>query len=51
MDPYIKAYLVLAGLMVLSAVLVIAHCLATDERYLSGNWRDDDELPNELPRD
>ena len=45
MDPYIKAYLVLAGLMVLSAVLVIAHCLATDEKYLSDNWRDDDELP------
>lgn len=44
MDPYVKAYLVLAGLMVLSAVLVIAHCLATDERYLKNTWGDDDEL-------
>ena len=47
MDPYIKAYLVLGGLMVLSTVLVIAHCLATDEKYLSDNWRDKDELPRE----
>ena len=51
MDPYVKAYLVLAGLMVLSAVLVIAHCLATDEKYLSDNWRDEDESPRDLPRD
>ena len=44
MDPYIKAYLVLGGLMVLSAVLVIAHCLATDEKYMKNTWGDEDEL-------
>lgn len=44
MDPYIKAYLVLGGLMVLSAVLVIAHCLSTDEKYMKNTWGDDDEL-------
>ena len=47
MDAYTKAYLVLTGLMVLSAVLVIAHCLATDEKYMSNTWRDNDELPRD----
>ena len=41
---YIQAYLVLAGLMTLSASMVIAWCIATDEKYIKNVWRDDDEL-------
>ena len=43
MDPYIKAWLVLAGLSVLSAVLVINWCIVTDKKYME-KWKDDDEL-------
>ena len=41
---YIQAFLVLAGLMVLSASMVIAWCIATDEKYMNNVWREDDEL-------
>ena len=41
---YIQAYLVLAGLMALSASMVIAWCISTDERYMNNVWRDDNEL-------
>ena len=41
---YIQAFLVLAGLMVLSASMVIAWCISTDEKYMNNVWREDDEL-------
>ena len=40
---YIQAFLVLAGLMVLSASMVIAWCIATDEKYMNNVWRDGDD--------
>ncbi len=36
------AFLLLNGLMVASAVMVVAWCIATDDRYLD-TWRDNDE--------
>ena len=41
---HIQAFLVLAGLMVLSASMVIAWCIATDEKYMNNVWREDNEL-------
>ena len=41
---HIQAFLVLAGLMVLSASMVIAWCISTDEKYMKNVWKDDDEL-------
>jgi len=34
MDPHIQAFLVLAGLIVLSTAAVIWWCIATDTRYM-----------------
>ena len=34
MDPYIQAFLVMAGLIVLSVSAVIWWCIATDDRYM-----------------
>ena len=42
MDAYQQAFLVLAGLMVLSACVVIVWCIATDDKYMD-TWRDNDE--------
>ncbi len=43
MDPHTKAILVLNGLVILSAVAVVAWCIHTDDRYMD-TWRDEDEL-------
>ena len=40
---YVIAFLLLSGLMVASAAMVIAWCIATDERYMSNVWKDDNE--------
>jgi len=43
MDAYAQAVLVLTGLIVLSGAVVVAWCIATDERYMN-TWKDDHEL-------
>ena len=39
---HIAAFLLLNGLMIASAAMVVAWCIATDDRYME-TWRDGDE--------